>query len=465
MSEQSKSKGQEYERDPIPQKKLRNWRSFLGMYAGEHAAGTEFMIGPLFLASGVSAFDLIIGLIIGNFLAVLSWRYVLVPIATNMRLTLYFHLEKICGVHLVKVYNLANGVLFCFLAGAMVTISATAIGIPFNMSMPALDDVYPSSITWVVVVLVVGSLIAIVAAKGYDTVSRFSNVAAPWMILIFIASGFVAMNDLGVHNFSDLWAVWGEGSAPLPGQTKFTLWHVIFFGWFCNAAMHIGMADLSIFRFAKSNQSGWTTAGGMYIGHFIAWISASLLYALYLQSPPAISLLANGSAPAVSPGPMAYNAIGITGILVVIIAGWTTANPTIYRAGLAFQAIFPKSSRYKVTLLAGGIATVAGLFPAIAMQLLDFVGLYGFILAPIGAIIFFEFYLSKQTGIRRNYAELSGTKFSWPVLLSWGISIGLFYSLSVYQGVFISFFTLPAWLLCGLLFLLFSKFSQNKILQ
>jgi hypothetical protein len=29
----------------------------------------------------------------------------------------------------------------------------------------------------------------------------------------------------------------------------------------------------------------------------------------------------------------------------VIVAGWTTANLTIYRAGLAFQAIVPRWSR------------------------------------------------------------------------------------------------------------------------
>ena len=36
----------EYEREPIPAGKLKGWRSFLGMYAGEHTAGTEFVIGP-----------------------------------------------------------------------------------------------------------------------------------------------------------------------------------------------------------------------------------------------------------------------------------------------------------------------------------------------------------------------------------------------------------------------------------
>ncbi len=62
------------------------------MYAGEHAAGTEFMIGPLFLTAGVSAFDLIIGLLLGNLLAVLSWRFLAAEIAVKNRLTLYFQL-------------------------------------------------------------------------------------------------------------------------------------------------------------------------------------------------------------------------------------------------------------------------------------------------------------------------------------------------------------------------------------
>ena len=89
--------GGEYERQVVPQAKLKGWQSFLGMYAGEHAAGTEFMIGPLFLTAGVSAFDLIIGLLLGNLLAVLSWRYLTAEIAVKNRLTLYFQLEKISG--------------------------------------------------------------------------------------------------------------------------------------------------------------------------------------------------------------------------------------------------------------------------------------------------------------------------------------------------------------------------------
>src|SRR5690606_13265736 len=195
--------------------------------------------------------------------------------------------------------------------------------------------------------------------------------------------------------------------------------------------MHIGMSDLSVFRFAKKASAGWTTAAGMYVGHYMAWIAAALLYAVYIKSPEARAFLDNGEAPPVAPGPLAYNALGVFGIITVILAGWTTANPTIYRAGLAFQAIMPKLSTFWVTIIAGAIATLAGLFPAFAMKLLDFVALYGFILAPVGAIIVFEHFFADRAGIIKNYAETANIKFNRAVLWSWAISFGLFYIISV----------------------------------
>ncbi len=452
----------EFERTPVPKSKLKSWKQFLGMYAGEHAAGTEFMIGPLFLTAGVSAFDLIIGLLIGNLLAVLSWRFLTADIAVKHRLTLYYHLEKISGKKLVIGYNLANGLLFCFLAGAMITVSATAVGIPFNMEMPKLTDTMPNSITWVVIVIMIGAVISIVAARGFNTVAKAANWMSPFIVLAFLACGIVALQQLGVGSFSEFWSIWGEGSDPFPGQIKFTFWHVVFWSWFANAAMHIGMSDLSVFRFAKSKNAGWTTAAGMYIGHYMAWIAAALLYAVYLNTSEAQMMLSNGAAPTVAPGPLAYNAIGVFGIITVVIAGWTTANPTIYRAGLAFQAIIPKVSTFWVTIIAGTIATIAGLFPAFAMKLLDFVAFYGFMLAPIGAIIVFEYFFAEKFGIEKFYAEKAGLKYNPAVLISWAGSFALFSFISIKYDIFLSFLTLPAWIFCGVLFLIVSNYIQRK---
>lgn len=458
----NKNHNSEFEREAVPSNKLKGWKSFLGMYTGEHAAGTEFMIGPLFLTVGVSAFDLLVGLLLGNLLAVLSWRFLTSNIAVKERFTLYYKLEKISGKKLVAFYNIANGILFCFLAGSMITVSATAVGVPTNIEMPKLTDVMPNSVTWVVIVLIIGGITTWIAAKGYNMVSMAANWMSPIIIFAFLACGIIALNQLEINSFSDFIAIWGEGSDPFPGQIKYTFWHVLFWSWFCNAAMHIGMSDLSVFRYAKSAELGWTTAAGMYVGHYMTWIAASLLYAVYLKSPEAMTFLTEGSAPPVAPGPLAFNALGWFGIIAVILAGWTTANPTIYRSGLAFQTIFPKWSISKATLLAGTLATIAGIFPAFAMKLLDFVAVYGFILAPFGAIIVFEYYFANRFGIIKNYAEKNNITFNISVFFSWAISFVIFFGLAQTQGIFLSFLTLPAWLMCGALFIMFSKIYQKK---
>lgn len=462
IKEASSQRIGEFERTSVPEQHLKSWKSFLGMYAGEHAAGTEFMIGPLFLSTGVSAIDLIIGLLIGNLLAVLSWRYLTAEIAIKHRLTLYFHLEKIAGRRLVQFYNLANGILFCFLAGAMITVSATATGIPLNMKMPGLADVWPTGSTWITVVVATGVIISIVAAKGYNQVARIANWLAPVIILGFVAGGWIAATQLGISNFQDLIDVWGSGTSPLPGQIKFTFWHVVIWSWFCNAAMHIGMADLSVMRFARHPRAGWTTAAGMYIGHYMAWIAAALMYSAYLNGPEATGMIADGLIPPVAPGPLAYDILGIFGAITVVFAGWTTANPTIYRAGLAFQAIFPQTSSARATLVAGAIATFAGLFPAFAMKLLDFVALYGFILAPVGAIITFEHFFGARWGTSANLAEKTGVSFHKPAFLAWCLSTLFYLLLGWISGIFLSFLILPAWLTSGFLYLWLNRIFDVK---
>jgi NCS1 family nucleobase:cation symporter-1 len=458
MSEekQSESVCSEYERERIPDKQLKGSGKFWGMYAGEHAAGTEFMIGPLFLLAGVSLQNIFWGLLVGNLLAVLSWRYVCAPIATQARLTLYFHLEKIAGKDLVKLYNLANGVLFCFLAGAMITVSATAVGIPFNLEMPAFDAIYPNSVTFVVIVLAVGAVISAVAGIGYDAVSKFANIAAPWMVVVFFGCGVVALKQLEISSWSELQAIWTESIQFAQGgevRTSMGFLEVMLFAWFCNSAMHIGMSDLSVFRFAKKASSGWATIGGMYVGHYMAWLAAAFMLAAQIK-------LTQSTIPV--PGPMAYNVVGIAGIICVVVAGWTTANPTIYRAGLAFQAMLPGTSRLSMTLLAGTVATIAAVFPAFAFKLLGFVGLYGTILAPMGAVIFADWYLSKPLGIIPNQAEVSGKRINKSVLFAWLIPVALSLYCIMVLGMTTWYFVLPSWIACGILFLIFSRLRGQQ---
>jgi purine-cytosine permease-like protein len=379
----------------------------------------------------------------------------------------------------VVLYNLVNGVMFCFLAGAMITVSATALSVWFDFPTPALDDFYPNSAGWVLAVLVVGVLISGVAAYGYRMVARVANIAAPWMVLVFLAFGLIALRDFMVDSGTevrspgDLWRlanteIW-RGGDPLPGKTKFGFFHIMFFAWFCNMAMHIGMSDLTVFRYARKSWYAIATAGGMYIGHFMAWLSASMLFAFQLRSAglvnaEAVRLAAEADGlPAPLPGPLAHGACGLAGLLCVVIAGWTTANPTIYRAGLAFQAILPQSRRFTVTIITGMVATVAATFPALAMKLLEFVALYGMLLMPMGAVVFVDFWLMKRLNLTSNYAERTGRVFNLAAFLTWLVTLGCCLVLVYKAGVQIYFVSLPGWFIAVVLYIALSRLLQRAV--
>ena len=448
---------EEFERTPVPKSQRKGWGSFLGMYVGEHTAGTEFVIGPLFVAHGVSAFDLVTGLLAGNFLAVLSWAFLCAPIAVRFRITLYYMLEKICGIKLTTIYNIVNALMFCFLAGSMIAVSATAIGIPFDLTMPSLSDWLPNSIGWIIAVLIIGAVTTIIAMFGYNQVARIGSLAGPWMILVFIAAAIAVLPELGVRSVSDFWRIANEKiwtGTPLAGQSKFTFWHVMFFAWFCNMAMHIGMADLSVLRYAKKWYHGFSAATGMYVGHYIAWMASGILYSLFL--------IESNFSTTFAPGPVAFRAAGLAGALCVLIAGWTTANPTIYRAGLALQAIKPKWKTWKVTMVVGLITTIAACFPALVMKLLDFVALYGLILMPMGALIVMDVYIIPRIGLKSNYAETYSKKFSVAAGAAWLLTLGFSLFLNMYFGVEIFFLGLPGWFVAAIIYLVFSRFIQKS---
>jgi cytosine permease len=331
----------------------------------------------------------------------------------------------------------------------MISVAATAIGIPFEMRMPELSDMYPNSISWVVIVFLVGSVVTLLAILGFEKLSNFSKISSPWMFLVFVAAGFAVLPQLGVTSLSDFWQVANERiwtGIPMEGQTKYTFWHVMFFAWFCNLAMHIGMADLTILRYAKKWQYGFFSAFGMYLGHYVAWIASGILCAAALGR--------------VTPGPIAVLGAGIAGAVCVVIAGWTTANPTMYRVGLALQTVTPNWKRWKVTLAAGIVTTVAALFPAIMMKLLDFVFIYGLVLMPMGAVIFADYYIIPFIGLKRDYAELKRILFSWPAALAWlATEFICFY---VIPGE-LFFKALPGWFIAIIIYVGLSFVQQKRI--
>jgi NCS1 family nucleobase:cation symporter-1 len=453
----------EFDREPVSKERLLGPGYFAGSFSGEHVAATEFVIGVLFVNWGASVRDIFLGLAIGNLLAVLTWTFICAPIAVETRLTFYWYLRRIGGPVITVIYNILNAVLFCILAGCMITVSASAVRIPFGI--PAQVRWYPTDWRFVLVVLLVGAVVVTLAILGFKKLADFASVCSPWMFLMFIAGAIVVLPKLaqaaGLSSISGLDAfvemgqkvVW-TGQTP-GGSPPMGFWKVAAFAWICNLAMHGGLADMALFRYAKKASYGLCSAFGMFLGHYLAWICAGMMGvgAALLLSMPLASLDA---------GEVAYQTLGWAGILAVIAAGWTTSNPTLYRAGLALQAITPDWSRARVTLVAGIITTIVACFPFVFTRLLDFVGLYGLLLAPVGAIVLTEHWIFPRLGLSRYWFSRRNAALNWPALLSWVVAILVALGLERSGTLHLFFLALPVYFLTIAIYIALASLAGAK---
>jgi len=443
----------EFERAPVTPDRFQPPSYFAGLFAGEHVAATEFVIGALLVSFGASARDIVLGLLLGNLLAVLSWTFVCAPIAVRTRLTLYWYLRKIGGPGLTLLYNLCNAVMYCILAGSMITVSASAVRLPFGI--PPQTKWYPEDFRFVLVVLVVGAVVVTLAILGFRRLAQFSTVCSPWMFLMFLAGAVVTLPALAaalphgrVESIADLWtiatqAIWTGTTTT--GERGLGFWHVAAFAWICNLAMHVGLSDMALFRFAARARYGLFSAFGMFLGHYLAWICAGVMGA-------AAAFVAQRPLSQFDSGEVAYGALGVAGAIAVVIAGWTTSNPTLYRAGLALQVITPDWPRWKVTAIAGAITTLIACSPFVFTRLLDFVGTYGILLMPVGAVVFVEHWIFPRIGFTQYWASRKGLSVNWPALVAWlgSVVVGVWLWQSGTLHLF--FLALPIWVLTAVVY-------------
>ncbi len=432
---------------PIPRYQLHGWTHFAGLYAAEHVAATEFVIGATFVALGATTMDIIVGLLIGNILAVLSWTLITAPIAVDTRLSLYTYLKKIAGNQMSKLYDWANVVIFTVISAAMVTVSATAVRFAFDI--PAQLDWYPTNLWFVLIVILVGLFAVFVAIYGFDAVSEFSGICAPWLFVMFTSGAMVLLPELTLSVVGKtLPGSWGElidiGNQSIytginsNGEPGIGLAEVIGFGWAANTITHFGLIDMALLRFAKKKSYGLATSTGMLFGHYIAWIAAGIMGA-------GAAVILGQSIVELDPGDVAYYALGWSGFVIVIVAGWTTAITNLYRAGLAAQGVFSNYSRRNTTLAVGVAMVIIACFPFVFSQILPLLTYAGLLVVPVGAIVFAEHQIFPRIGYTRYWAKFQDYAHSLPAVASWGLGLAFGFGLNFLNVMSFYYLFIPTW--------------------
>lgn len=447
---------------PVATRDLAGPGKFFGLYGGEHIAATEFVIGATLVQYGCSALDILIGLALGNLLATLSFALLCAPIATDSRLSLYTYLYRVVGAKVQKIYNLVCGIGFAGLAATGICVSATAVRRILNV--PIQNEWYPTSIKFIAIVLVLGTVIVYVAANGFEGVSKFASKCVPWMIILFLL-GFVcvlpqlasATGSGEIRSLGDIFNlfsnhVWVE-QVPASGK-KLGIVHVIGFAWACNVVLHLGLNDMSVLRYARSPKYGYISAVGMFVGHYFAWISAGIMGAT-------AAIMLNTDLGLLDSGEVTYTVLGYAGLLGVIVAGWTTANPLIYRVTLSFNAVFPKFTYKKMAYIAGSMISIAACFPAV-QRAADILTYLGILVVGMGAVCIMEHFLFPKIGYTRYWNLYKKQDTNWAALISWGLSLILFAVLFITQPIHQNFWFIPTFLIAAISYVILAGFMGAK---
>ncbi|MEO9893044.1 hypothetical protein [Aurantibacter sp.] len=437
----------EEEQLPVAKHKLHDWTHFAGLYAAEHVAATEFVIGATFVALGAKTMDILLGLLIGNILAVLSWTFITSPIAVETRLSLYTYLNKIAGDSMTKLYNWANIIIFSVISAAMITVSSTAVRFAFDI--PAQLNWYPTNVWFILIVFVVGIVVVSIALYGFKAVSEFSGICAPWLFVMFTSGAMVLMPALSLdvlhktlpNGMSDFIALGNQSiwtGIDSNGEPGIGLIEVIGFAWAANTITHFGLIDMALLRFAKKKSYGLATSTGMMFGHYVAWIAAGIMGA-------GAAVIIGKTIVELDPGDVAYYALGWSGFVIVIVAGWTTAITNLYRAGLAAQAVFNKHSRKKTTIIVGLVTIVIACFPFVFSQILPLLTYAGLLVVPVGAIVFAEHQIFPRIGYTRYWSSYKNLTFSTPAVASWALGLIFGFGLNAFNVMSFFYLFLPTW--------------------
>ena len=455
----------EVEQLPVPKHKLHGWTHFAGLYAAEHVAATEFVIGATFVALGAKTTDILWGLLIGNILAVLSWTLITSPIAVETRLSLYTYLNKIAGDSMSKLYNWANVLIFTVISAAMITVSATAVRFAFDI--PAQLNWYPTNMWFVLIVLLVGAFVVFVTIYGFNAVSEFSSICAPWLFTMFTCGAMVLLPALSLSvlevTLPSSWqefiyigdqSIWNGTNSN--GEPGIGLIEVIGFAWAANTITHFGLIDMALLRFAKKKIYGLATSTGMIFGHYVAWIAAGIMGA-------GAAVILGKSIVEIDPGDVAYYALGWSGFVIVIVAGWTTAITNLYRAGLAAQAIFTHISRRRTTLIIGVATVIVACFPFVFSQILPLLTYAGLIVVPVGAIVFAEHQIFPRIGYTRYWSTYRELIFNSPAIASWVLGLVLGFGLNALNIMSFFYLFIPTWIFTILIYTVLSaRFGAKK---
>ncbi|GGJ98212.1 cytosine permease [Lentibacillus kapialis] len=347
---------EDYELDPVPEDKRQGWfKQTLVWIAGIVALSATALGGAL--GSGMNLTDAIIASFIGTFLlSLLSALCCIVGAKTGLSTAL------ISSFALGRYGSMAVSVIIAISLFGWFGVQLDLFGSSLNK---VIMDVFGLNIAPGILMIIGGALMTLTACIGYRAIEKLSTIAVPLLAILLIGSVYMISKSFSFEELNHM----ALTSNPL--TVGMGISSVI-------GSLSVGaIIGPDISRYAKSAKDAAISA---FLSYFAAYCVVLIIAAVLAKATSEVDVVAI----------MIGIGWGTGGMLVLILAQWTTNNTNIYSSALGFSVIFKKVPKYILTIIAGIIGTtfaISGIYD----HFIPFLNVLSVLIPPIGGIYTADF--------------------------------------------------------------------------
>ncbi len=251
--------------------------------------------------------------------------------------------------------------------------------------------------------LIWGIVMLISAIYGYTFMKILNYIAVPSLFIVCIYGIIASTSSASVNIFAAV--------PPQAGQMPVSAALSMMVGAFAMGTIIV----CDIARYAKNRKD---TIKSSYLGVL----------------PATLFMMFTGGATAMATGEgditvvFAQMGMAFFGMLVLVLATWTTNTTNAYTAGLAVMKVFnlKDKTRPLVTMACGLLGTVLAMIGIIS-QFESIISLLGSVLPPVAGVMLSDYWIVGK-GKKENFRTIPGV--NWIGIVSWavGAAVGLFFS-------------------------------------
>lgn len=376
---------EDYELEPVPENKRQGWfKQTLVWIAGIVALSATALGGAL--GSGMSLTEAIIASIVGTFLlSLLSALCCIVGAKTGLSTAL------VSSFALGRYGSIAVSIIIAISLFGWFGVQLDLFGSSLNK---VIMDVFGLDIAPWTLMIIGGALMTLTACIGYKAIEKLSIFAVPLLAILLIGSVYITSKNF---TFAELNSA---GITTEPLTIGMGISSII-------GSLAVGaIIGPDISRYAKSAKDATISA---ILSYFIGYCIVLIIAAVLAKATSEMDVVAI----------MIGIGWGTGGMLVLILAQWTTNNTNIYSSALGFSVIFKKIPKYILTIIAGIIGTTFAIM-GIYDHFIPFLNVLGVLIPPIGGIYTADFIFRHREYNYNNIGSISNMRV--PSLINWFVA-------------------------------------------